>query len=67
MANEIQARAIPGVRCGRCLGRIDAHAIDFKRKLHDRLHAGEPFVPPRLCTECWHAEVLSLCEGIDDV
>jgi hypothetical protein len=58
--------AIPGVRCGKCLGRIDEHSIEFKRRLHERLHKGETFVPPSLCSECWHAAVLTLCDETED-
>ena len=64
--NQMRALAIPGVRCGQCLGRIDEHAVAFKRRLHDRLHKGEPFVPPSLCSECWHGAVLALCADVDD-
>jgi len=32
--NQVRALAIPGVRCGQCLGRIDAGADEMKRKLH---------------------------------
>jgi hypothetical protein len=61
--NQVRALAIPGVRCGECLGRIDAGADEMKRKLHDRLHPGEMYVPPSLCSECWYAALLMLCEG----
>jgi len=64
--NQVRALAIPGVRCGKCLGRIDEHAIEAKRKLHERLLAGEPFVPPLLCTECWLAAVHELCKDAED-
>jgi hypothetical protein len=64
--NDVQTNSIPGVRCGKCLGRIDDGAIEMKRKLHDRLRPTEPFVMPRLCSECWFGAVLSLCAEDDD-
>jgi hypothetical protein len=64
--NQVRQLAIPGVRCGKCLGRIGADAIEFKRKLHDRLHKVDPFVPPSLCLECWHGAVLMLCDEEDE-
>jgi hypothetical protein len=58
-------QSIPGVRCGKCLGRIDAASIDTKRRIHDKVRPGEPFVPPRLCSECRMAALVALAE--DDV
>lgn len=60
-ASEVRAHAIPGVRCGKCLGRIDQGSVDMKRRLHDRLRPGQPFVPPLLCSECWMGALLELC------
>jgi len=59
---DVQARAIPGIKCGRCLGRIDSLAIDTKRRLHDRLHPGEPFEMPVSCSECWFGAILKFCD-----
>lgn len=65
---SIKANAIPGVRCGSCLGRIDLGAIVLKRKIHAKLIASghrpadEAFVPPSLCSECWLAALLELCK-----
>ena len=65
-SRQVKACAIPGVRCGKCLGRIDQGAIDMKRKLHDKLHPADPFVPPKLCSECWMGALLSLCAEEDE-
>ena len=53
--------AIPFVRCGKCLGRIDQQAIDMKRRLHDKLRPAEPFTGPKLCSDCWLQALLDLC------
>lgn len=64
--NQVRRLAIPGVRCGKCLGRIDAGSVEMKRKLHDKLRPGQPFVPPSLCSECWLGAILTLCADADD-
>jgi hypothetical protein len=58
--------AIPSVRCGKCLGRIDQQAIDMKRKLHAKLRPTEPFVGPKLCSDCWLQALLDLCAAIPE-
>jgi hypothetical protein len=65
-SNQVRSLAIPGVRCGKCLGRIDSGANEMKRKLHARLRPTESYVPPSLCSECWHGAVLALCEETDN-
>ena len=57
--------AIPGVRCGKCLGRIDQHAIDTHRKIHEKLRPGVPYVGPRLCSECAWRAMLNLAASVD--
>ena len=64
---EVRADAVPGVRCGKCLGRVDQGSIDMKRRLHERLHPGQPFEHPRLCSECWLGAIMNLCNEDDDV
>jgi hypothetical protein len=65
-AAEIRARAVPGVRCGQCLGRIDDSATEMKRKLHDKLRPGQSFVPPVLCSDCWFGALLDLASEVSE-
>ena len=62
--NDVRANAIPGVRCGQCLGRIDQAAIDMAQRVHAKLARPGAPPPPRLCTECLFTAMLTLC--IDD-
>jgi hypothetical protein len=48
-----------GVNCTKCRGRISEADLRFKRELSEKLHPGEPFVPPKVCCECVLMAILS--------
>lgn len=59
--------SIPGVRCGRCLGRIDAFAFESKRRVSEKLYPGRPVEPPRVCSEClWRMLLLTIASDDED-
>jgi ribosomal protein L34E len=62
---SVRENAIPGVRCGKCLGRIDKAADDMKRKIHAKLRPNEPYVGPYLCSDCWLGTVLTFAASED--
>lgn len=44
--------------CSKCLGRISASDIDFKKRACERL--GKPYEgPPKVCVECVMTTILS--------
>jgi len=64
--SDVRTNAIPGVRCGKCLGRIDQAAIDMGQRIHAKLARAGAAPPPRLCTECLFTAMLMLCTDDDD-
>ena len=50
--NAVQQASIPGVRCGKCLGRISDEDNALSRKMQAQLHPGREWKPPRVCAEC---------------
>jgi hypothetical protein len=51
--------AIPGVRCGKCLGRITTEENEWSRRLQERLRPGEAFRPPKVCQACVLATIMA--------
>jgi hypothetical protein len=64
--NEIQARAIPGVKCGKCLGRISEADNEFSRETQARVRPGHPWVPPSVCCACVIATIMAWPDEDDE-
>ena len=46
--NAVQSASIPGVRCGKCLGRISDEDNAWSRKMQAKLRPGAEWKPPRV-------------------
>ena len=50
--NAVQQNAIPGIRCGKCLGRISDENNANSRRMQARLYPGSEWKPPKVCDAC---------------
>ena len=64
--NAVQQASIPGVRCGKCLGRISDEDNAWSRKMQATLHPGEEWKPPRVCGACVVETILSWPDGPEE-
>ncbi len=56
---SVTSNAIPGVRCGKCLGRITQEENEVSRRLQAKHKPGENFSPPRVCAACIIETIMS--------
>ena len=54
-----------GVTCAKCLGRITPENLATSRKIQEKLRPGEPFRPPRVCSECVLLAIVTMADGSD--
>ena len=55
----------PGVTCAKCLGRITPENFATSRKIREKLRPGEPFRPPRVCSDCILLAIVTMVDGSD--
>jgi hypothetical protein len=64
--NAVQQASIPGVRCGKCLGRISDEDNDFSREAQAKVYPGREWRPPCMCGPCIVETILSWPDGPEE-